>query len=57
MTASQNGHVEVVNTLLEHGASVDLQGKVNSCGFMLSCNFFNLELFALFNNYYDYTCK
>ena len=29
MTAYQNGHVEVVNRLLEHGASVDLQDKVN----------------------------
>ena len=29
MIASQNGHVEVVNRLLEHGASVDLQGKVH----------------------------
>ena len=27
--ASQNGHVEVVNRLLEHGASVDLQNKVH----------------------------
>ena len=29
MTAYQNGHVEVVNRLLDHGASVDLQDKVN----------------------------
>ena len=28
MTASQNGHVEVVNMLLQHGARVDLQHKV-----------------------------
>ena len=28
MTASQNGHVEVVNMLLQHGAQVDLQNKV-----------------------------
>ena len=28
MNASQNGHVEVVNRLLENGASVDLQNKV-----------------------------
>ena len=27
--ASQNGHVEVVHRLLEHGASVDLQDKVH----------------------------
>ena len=29
MIASQNGHVEVVDRLLEHGASVDLQKKVH----------------------------
>ena len=28
MVASQNGHVEVVNMLLQHGARVDLQNKV-----------------------------
>ena len=28
MTASQNGHVEVVNMLSQHGARVDLQNKV-----------------------------
>ena len=28
MTASQDGHVEVVNMLLQHGAIVDLQNKV-----------------------------
>ena len=28
MIASQNGHVDVVNVLLQHGASVDLQNKV-----------------------------
>ena len=28
MAASQNGHVEVVDKLLQHGATVDLQTKV-----------------------------
>ena len=28
MIASYNGHVDVVNVLLQHGASVDLQNKV-----------------------------
>ena len=28
MYASKNGHVEVVNMLLQHGARVDLQDKV-----------------------------
>ena len=29
MIASQNGRVEVVNTLLQHGASVDLKEEVH----------------------------
>ena len=29
MAASQNGHVEVVDKLLQHGASVDIQEKVS----------------------------
>ena len=28
MVASQNGHVEVVDKLLQHGATVDLQAQV-----------------------------
>ena len=28
MLASFNGHLDVVDTLLQHGASVDLQNKV-----------------------------
>ena len=28
MYASQDGHVEVINMLLQHGARVDLQSKV-----------------------------
>ena len=28
MFASQNGHVEVVDRLLQHGATVDLHNKV-----------------------------
>ena len=30
MKASQNGHAEVVDTLLQHGASVDLQDNVSA---------------------------
>ena len=30
MCASQKGHVEVVDTLLQHGARVDLQNNVTS---------------------------
>ena len=30
MWASQNGHVEMVDKLLQHGATVDLQDKVMS---------------------------
>ena len=28
MVASQNGHVEVVNKLIQYGATVDLQSQV-----------------------------
>ena len=31
MVASQNGHVEVVDKLLQHGARVDLQNTVQHC--------------------------
>ena len=30
MAASLNGHVEVVDKLLQHGATVDLENKVRS---------------------------
>ena len=30
MAASRNGHVEVVDKLLQHGATVDLENKVRS---------------------------
>ena len=30
MLASENGHVEVVDTLLQHEASVDLQNNVSA---------------------------
>ena len=30
MAASQNGHVEVVDKLLQHRATVDLESKVRS---------------------------
>ena len=30
MAASLNGHVEVVDKLLQHGATVDLESKVRS---------------------------
>ena len=35
MAASQNGHVEVVDKLLQHGAKVDLQEKVSGMYFCL----------------------
>ena len=31
MLASQDGHVEVVNMLFQHGARVDLQKEVYTC--------------------------
>ena len=37
MEASQNGHVKVVDTLLQHAARVDLQKKVNSFTLIFAC--------------------
>ena len=31
MIASQNGHIEVLDTLIKHGANVDLKKKVRIC--------------------------
>ena len=31
MSASLDGHVEVVNTLLQHGASVEIEENVRLC--------------------------
>ena len=39
MIASENGHVEVVNRLLEHGASVDLD-KVHIIQYTCVCHNF-----------------
>ena len=36
MWASENGHVEVVDKLLRHGATVDLQNNVNTLLFKVS---------------------
>ena len=47
MVASQEGHAEVVNTLLVHGANMDLQTKVTSCASM--CN--KCVRISLYNNY------
>ena len=50
MVASEEGHVEVVDTLLQHEASVDLQAKVHlilylllhlpTCIYMYVCFYF-----------------
>ena len=37
MIASAKGHVEVADTLLQHGARVDLQKKVNSFTLIFAC--------------------
>ena len=36
MVASQNGHVEVVDKLLQHGATVDLQDNVRNVTCIIS---------------------
>ena len=40
MIASHNGHVEVVDRLLEYGASVDLQDKVHIIQYTCVCHNF-----------------
>ena len=42
MVASQDGHVEVVNMLLQHGARVDLQEEVYIIYIDSVCIFFSL---------------
>ena len=39
MFASIEGHAEVVDTLLLHGASVDLQNKVTTELFIIYCTY------------------
>ena len=39
MEASLNGHVEVVNTLLQHGASVDLKEEMHLIAVMYNKSF------------------
>ena len=41
MFASQNGHVEVVDTCLQHGASVHLQGDVSALTQVFMCINYN----------------
>ena len=38
MAASQNGHVEVVDKLLQHGATVDLQKEVHTLYVHIQCS-------------------
>ena len=45
MYASQNGHVEVVNMLLQHGARVDLQNMVYN-NHLLSSHLLSLQIFG-----------
>ena len=36
MYSSHNGHVEVVDKLLQHGATVDLQAKVSTKDYVMA---------------------
>ena len=45
MLASQNGHMEVVNMLLQHGARVDLQKEVYTC--IILCKVLILDFFII----------
>ena len=51
MIASQNGHVEVVDTLLQHGASVDLKDKVHLFAVIYNKSFYYI-LFEAAAMYY-----
>ena len=42
MVASQNGHVEVVDKLLQHGATVDLQDNVCNATIELIMRYFKV---------------
>ena len=44
MLASLNGHAEVVDTLLQHGASVDLQNNV-SAELLYFANIYHVQLY------------
>ena len=41
MVASQNGHIEVVDKLLQHGAKADLQEKVSGVQLIVSPHMFH----------------
>ena len=55
MKASQNGHAEVVDTLIQHGTSVDLQDNVSAemLYFVIIHQFFLTGILHLYN--YAYT--
>ncbi|CAI8053438.1 Ankyrin repeat domain-containing protein 29 [Geodia barretti] len=44
MAASQNGHVEVVDKLLQHGATVDLQDKDGVSSLMVASEYGPVEV-------------
>ena len=54
MEASVNGHAEVVDTLLQHGARVDLKKEVNLLGIIRNkCAFYYVSSCSLlFSRYY-----
>ena len=45
MAASRDGHMEVVNMLLQHGARVDLQKEVYTC--IIFCKVLILDFFII----------
>ena len=50
MIASQNGHVDVVNVLLQHRASVHLQNKVKFYVFYTIVLIHNYNAMVLYEN-------
>ncbi|CAI8014406.1 Poly [ADP-ribose] polymerase tankyrase-2 [Geodia barretti] len=51
MMASHFGHVEVVDKLLQHGATVDLQSEEGLSALMMCCDDGNSEMTKLLLNY------
>ena len=50
MVASQNGHVEVVDKLLQHGATVDLQDNVCNATIHNKINYALFLGFVMYDN-------
>ena len=53
--ASQNGHVEIVEKLLQHGATVDLQMKVLACKYVSGIYYIDIVNTCLYVHLFHFT--